>query len=330
MKNIVVFGATGNIGIYLVDHLVSTLSKVDYQIIAVGRKKTNLFESMNVPYYQIDITDKKQFDKLELKDVYGVINLAGLLPAYSKDIDFIKYVNVNIIGSLNILEFARTHKAECFLYTQTWSDLAGYWGEETVLHPYMPRKVCYDGDHAFYSLSKCFVVDSMELYHHQFGIRNFVFRLPNIYLYSPEKTYYVDGVNRPISYRYLIDRASQGKDIEIWGNPKAFKDIIYVKDLCEMMRLALLSNLDGGIYNAGTGVKTTLEEQIRGIIEVFCPKNKRSKVVYRPEKQSFPSFVMDIENAKKELGYKPKYLYLDYLKDYKDEQEKRRFDSLWQ
>lgn len=38
---------------------------------------------------------------------------------------------------------------------------------------------------------------------------------------------------------------------------------------------------------------------------------------------------MDIDNAKVDLGYKPEYTYLKYLKDYKKEQGLKRFDDLW-
>ena len=50
----------------------------------------------------------------------------------------------------------------------------------------------------------------------------------------------------------MIDVASKGENIELWGNPDAFKDILYIKDLCQMMHKAILSGANGGTYNAGT------------------------------------------------------------------------------
>ena len=38
---------------------------------------------------------------------------------------------------------------------------------------------------------------------------------------------------------------------------------------------------------------------------------------------------MDIEDAKSDLGYVPKYDYFGYLIDYKREKEFKRFDQLW-
>ena len=37
---------------------------------------------------------------------------------------------------------------------------------------------------------------------------------------------------------------------------------------------------------------------------------------------------MDISNAKEELGYKPKYYYMDYLKEFKKEMQINRFKEL--
>ena len=125
-----------------------------------------------------------------------------------------------------------------------------------------------------------------------------------------------------IRTKYRIQDVFAGKEC-------AFKDILYIKDLCQMMYKALFAQVDGGTYNAGTGIRTTLREQIEGIVDVFSPKEHRSNIVEKPEKSSFTSFVMDIENAKKDLGYKPEFSYIRYLQDYKNEQELNRFAELW-
>ena len=330
MKKVLVFGATGNIGVYLVDYLATHFQNTDYEVVAVGRRDTDFFRKQGVQYIRVDVTKEEDFQKLPTEDVYGIVNLTGLLPAYFKDYNPYAYVETNINGSIRILEYARKHKGDRVIYTQTWAELAGYWGEHEVLSPEMPRKLVYTGDHAFYSITKCMVVDTMEYYKQEFGIKNFVFRLPNVYLYSPEMNYYVDGVARPIGYRAMIERIASGNDIELWGNPNAFKDMLYVKDLCQMLYLALLANVDGGTYNAGTGVKTTLREQIEGIIQVFAPEGTTPQIIERPEKPSFTSFVMDISNIERDLGYKPQYGYLRYLEDYKKEREANRFKEILQ
>lgn len=328
MKKIIIFGATGNIGIYFVDYCLQHIDKSQYEVIAVGRKKTSWFADNNIQYYPIDIRYEEGFKQLPTTDVYAVINMAGLLPAYLKEYDPYAYIDTNVTGGLRILEYARKSSADRILYTQTWAEMAGYWGKEAVLSPKMERKLCYTGDHAFYAITKSMVVDAMEHYHQEYGLKNFVFRLPNIYLYSPEKYYYVDGVPKLIAYRYMIERAMRGENIEMWGNPDAFKDIVYVKDFCQMVFKAMFANVDGGTYNVGTGIRTTLRQQIDGMIAVFSPEGKRSRIIECPEKSTFTSFVMDIENARNDLGYEPEYSYIAYLEDYKQEMEENRFADL--
>ncbi|MCR4661427.1 MAG: NAD(P)-dependent oxidoreductase [Clostridia bacterium] len=328
MKKIIIFGATGNIGAYLVDYFLNFFDKGEYEVVAVGRKQTDFFKNRGIKYIRVDINNDTDFDLLPKEDVFAVVHLAGILPAYSSTDNKLKYVDVNIKGSIRILEYCKKVKADRILYTQTWSDLAGYWGKEETLKPYMMPKLIYSGDHAFYSITKCMIVDTIKNYYEECGLKYYIFRLPNIYMYSPVKTYFVDGKEKPIGYRFMIDMIKKGNNIEMWGNPYAYKDIIYIKDLCQMMALAVKCDVFNKIYNAGTGIKTTLNDQIMGMIKVFG-KNKTINIIAKPEKPTFTSFVMDISNAIEELGYKPKFNYIEYLKDYKKEEEAQRFDNLW-
>ena len=129
MKKIIVFGATGNIGAYLVDYCNEHIDKSSYEVIAVGRKATDFFEKSGIEYIRVDITKDEDFDKLPMDDVYAVVNLTGLVPAYLQQYDPFAYIETNIKGSVRILEYARKVGADRVIYTQTWSDLGGYWGE---------------------------------------------------------------------------------------------------------------------------------------------------------------------------------------------------------
>ncbi len=328
MRKIVVFGATGYIGVYLIDYMKENLPE-GYEIIAVGRKNLQYFAENGIKTERVDICRDEDFNNLPPDDVYAVVNLTGILPAYLSTYDPFAYVETNIKGSLRIMEYARKNNIDRVLFTQTWSDQGGYWGKEEVLSPKLPRNLIYTGDHAFYAITKSMIVDTMEHYKQEYGVKSFVFRLPNVYMYAPLKTYYVDGKERKVGYRYMIDQASQGNDLEMWGNPDAFKDILYVKDLCRMMYLALFAKIDGGTYNAGTGIRTTLRQQIQGIINVFSPDPANTKIIEVPTGSTFTSFVMDIENAREELGYEPEYTYIKYLEDYKKEQELKRLDQIF-
>ena len=324
-EKIIVLGSAGNLGMYFLDYLNNNLNMEKYEVIATGTKDHYPYEFYKGQYLQVDITKKEDFDKLPKESVYAVVDFAGVLPAYLSKDDPDKYIDVNIKGTLNVLEYCKTVKVDRIIYTQTWADLNGYLKDKEPLKPYLLRKPIYTGDNAIYTVTKCAAVDLIECYHQIHGIKNFIFRLPNIYLYSPEMYYYVDGEKKYISYRYMIQRAIEGKDLEMWGNPELGKDVIYVKDLCQMIFKSLWANRETGTYNAGTGIKTTMREQIEGIVKVFSTKGKMSKIIECPEKKDCDDFVMDIQNAKDDLGYEPQYDYIAYLEDYKKEMELNRF-----
>lgn len=327
-KKIIIFGATGNIGVYLTDYLLEKFDSNEYEIIAVGRRKTNFFDKRGVRYFSMDISDKAAFEALPQDNVYAAVHLANLLPARMTEDDPYEYFKVNLNGSINILEYLKKTNADRIVFTQSYADIAGHWDKEKVLRYDLPRSLKYTGDHALYSISKCAVEDIIEYYHQSFGLKNFILRLPNIYMYAPEEYYYVDGKKINISYRYIIRRAINGEPVELWGDPTRVRDMIYIKDFCQLVYKTLITDRSTGHYNAGTGVGTSMQEQIEGIIDVFSPEGKRSEIIYCPEKRNAMEYIMDISNAEEEIGYKPEYFYREYLEDYKREMNGSRFEGL--
>lgn len=320
MKKIIVFGASGDTGQYFVKYFLNHYLGNEYQIIATGTRETRYFDQFGIQYYQVDITKKEEFSKLP-KDVYAVVDLAGAMPARMKGYDPYKYINVNIIGNLNILEYCRTNGADRILFAQSFGDIKDYGETNKLLTVDLPRKFSFTSDHTIYVMSKNFAVDMIENYHQMYGLKRFIFRLPTIYLYSPIDTFYVDGVQRKIGYRLLIDRAKAGEPIEIWGDPSRVKDMVYVKDFCQMLFKALFVEKNCGYYNVGTGVGTSLLDQIKGMVDIFGEEGKKSQLIMRPDKPNAPQYVMDITPAVQELGYKPQYGYLEMLQDFKHEME---------
>lgn len=327
-KRIIIFGATGNIGVYLTDYLAEKFPAEEYEIIAVGRRKTSFFEKKGIAYVRLDIADEMAYDNLPQENIYAAIHLANLLPARMTDDNPYEYFDINVKGSINILEYLKKVDANRIIFTQTYADIAGHWGKSKILKHDLPRKLKYTGDHALYAISKCTVEDIISYYHETFGLGKFILRLPNIYMYAPEDYYYVDGQKTLVSYRYLIRRAIEGKPIEIWGNPDRERDMVYIKDFCQLVYKCLITDRKNGHYNVGTGVGTSLKEQIEKIIDVFSSEDKKSEIIYRPDKKDAMEYIMDISNAKEEIGYKPEYYYDDYLRDYKEEMNNNRFVGL--
>lgn len=71
-----------------------------------------------------------------------------------------------------------------------------------------------------------------------------------------------------------------------------------------MMECCIKAEHDSGIYNMGCDHPVSIEYQIRKIAEIFNG-DKKSDIVYKPEKPSSPQFVLSIEKSRRELGYKP-------------------------
>ena len=126
----------------------------------------------------------------------------------------------------------------------------------------------------------------------------------------------------------MIDQAMKGEAIELWGDPNYAKDMVHVYDCAQMICKAVEVDRDYGWYNVGTGIPVTLQQQIETIIKVFSPADNPSQIIYCPDKPVGGGFLMDITNAKEELGYKPKYDVEALFKNYKEEMEINRFKEL--
>lgn len=329
MKTIVVFGATGNLGAY-----ISVKLKEDgYNVIAVGGRKSDngFFQSKGMTYYSVNIKKPEEFDKIQVGDVYAVAHFAGSLPSrYAYDpCDLIESITV---GTLNVLEFMRKHNCKKIVFPQTPYDLAAYFSQFKdggKLEADLPRSFPLTGDHATYTIAKNAAVDLIEHYHATYGISRFILRFFTIYQYHPNAYHFADFKKRMMPYRMLMDRASKSLPIEVWGNPSIKKEMVYIKDLTQLVSNCMASDLEGGTYNVGNGWQVSLEEQIQGIIDVFSPKDNPSKKIYCPEKPDPLQNAFDISKTVKELNFHPKYSYVESLKDFKHEMETEPFAQLW-
>lgn len=323
MKKIIVFGASGAIGKYFVNYYCEQMMRnEEYFVYAVGKRNENPFRGLpNIEYINMDISLKNEFKKLPKEEIDAVVDLAGMMPARMKGYNPYDYININIIGTLNILEYCRINKINRLLFTQSFGDIKERAEENIVLKADMQPKFNFNSDHTVYVLSKNMAVDLIENYHQKYGLINLIFRLPTIYLYDEHDTYYVDGKLHNVGYRELINRAIEGKDIEIWGDPRRLKDIVYVKDLCQIMFKAISADIDTGHYNVGTGKGVSLEDWIKGIVEIF-DSNKKSTISYCPDKPNAPQYIMDISELERDFNYIPQYSYMDTLMEIKQEMKK--------
>lgn len=328
MKKIILFGATGNVGSYMVKYMADYFRGTEYQVVASGRRETKVFDSFGVPYVSVDITNEDDFQKLPQEDVFAVVDLAAVIPSYMKEYHSDRYLQTNIMGTYHILEYCRKVHADRILFSTTVFDISLYEKNGAILKDDLPLNFSYKGDHAVYVISKNSAIELMKHYQAEYGLKGFVFRFPTIYAYSPFHYYYPNGQKtlRPI-YRF-IDAASKGEPLELWGDPDYATDMVHVYDCSQMFCKAIQSDLNGGLYNVGTGMPVTLQHKFEAIIKVFSPQGHPSKIIYRPEKKNSGGFLMDISKAKQELGYEPVYTIEKLLEDYKQEMALNRFAEL--
>ena len=309
------------------DYLNCPFNKEEYEIIASGRRETTFFSKRGIPYYSVDITKEEDFDKLPMENIHAVMLLSAQIPSYMDTYCPIKYLDSIVIGGFNVLEYCRKCHVDRIIYTQTVFDISLY-SHDTILKPDMKPNFSYTGDHAIYVISKNTALDLIEHYYQEYGLKKFIFRLPTIYSYSPYPYYFPNGVKTKRPIYQMIENAQKGLPIEIWGDPHYAKDMVHVNDFSQMLCKAVEVEQESGFYNVGTGMPITLEEQIRTIISVFSPKESPSEVIYRPDKVCGGGYIMNIENAKKELGYVPQYDCRKLFEDYKSEMEIKRFAEL--
>lgn len=326
-KTVVLFGATGTIGAYAALDIKSH----GYNVIAVGRRQSDngFFSNHGIAYQSINIENRQAFLTLPQSGITAIIHLAGPIPARMKVYRPQEYIDGILMGTLNVLDYCVMSGCPKIIFAQSIADIMHLYGNSTPLPADANMRFPLNSDHSIYSICKNAAVNLIEHYHCKYGISRFILRFPNIYLYHPNPYYFVDGIEKWQSYRYLIERAKDGLPLELWGDPSCKRDIVYVKDCTQIIWLALDSELEGGVYNVGTGHGTSLEEQINGIIDVFSPKTNKSSIVYRPEMPDAPSYVMDVSKTIDELGYCPLFNYHDYLVDMKKEMDENRFISLW-
>lgn len=327
MSNVIIFGATGSVGAYA----ALALKARGHNVIAVGKRNSDngFFEDHGITYHSIDITNDLDFSRLAGEKINAVVHLAGAMPAKMAGYEPEKYIDTICKGTFNVLEFSRKIHADKIIFSQTRADSNHLMGGKNPIPSEIVKSFPKTGDHAIYTICKNFSVDLIEHYHHQYGIQHFVFRLPTIYGYHPDMSFYVNGVKKKIAYWEMILKAMKGETLEIWGDPHKEKEIFYVKDMAQVISLAVESETGGGVYNVGHGYGVTLEEQIKGIANVFSPKDQPVDIVYCPDKPDGRQFVHNVDKLKRELNFEPCYDYIKMLHDIKAEMQKQVFSKIW-
>jgi UDP-glucose 4-epimerase len=307
MKVIVIFGITSRICKHFVEN---KLLDSDYLIIGVGRSESFSIQGKNITYISGDIRDDALYEKLPRDKVFAIFNFSAVQPSIlpefqSENEEIHEYVDVNIIGTLKILDYCRSVGCDRYIFTDTHRVYENYWKSKHNLTPNLLANINVRGDHAMYALTKNFGSQMAEYFGHKYLFKIFIFRLPMIYSIPENEYYKVNGVDRTMPFLELIKKAINGDNLEIWGDPNLKRDYVYVQNSTQLFWKSLHSDCSGGTYNVGTGEGVSTEVFVKTIAKVFSPDFENQEFSYNPKVSTYKSAVYDISKEKAELDYAP-------------------------
>lgn len=321
---IIVTGATGFVGRYLIDHL----AKAGEKVIAAGRSRKHdaFFKELGIPFVPLDVSNPDSFSALPAGPVKAFIHLAAVIPAAVKDTRSDIFIRTNTLGTFYALEHCRRNGIRKFLYTTTLYE--GIEHTDMPIQEAMGRKYALTGDHASYVISKIAAAEYLEHYAKEYGIQGIILRLTGLLGYGRQEGFWADGVFHPSAFEVFYRQAKAGQPLEIWGAHKAQRDSLYVKDAVRAIHMAITSDRARGLYVIGSGVGRTNEEEALTFARVFGTVESPVPVIYRPEKPEKPkSYYFDIRKAKQDFGWEPTYDYARTLTDYDAEVQSGRFKT---
>jgi UDP-glucose 4-epimerase len=322
---IIVTGAAGFVGRYLVDYLV----KAGEQVIATvrSRQSDKFFKDLGVSRVLLDVSDRDAFKRLPTKSVKAFVHLAAALPAAVPDLRSDIFLKTNTLGTFYALEYCRRRNIKKFLHATTLYDCIDH--TELPIRESMGRRYALTGDHASYVISKIAACKYVMHYAQEYYLQGINLRFTGLLGYGRREGYYTDGKFHPSAFEVWYRSAKAGKPLEVWGKHEARRDALYVKDAVRAVHAAILSDSARGLYSIASGEGRTNEDDARTFAEVFGSEQRPVPLVYRPEiPEMSKSYYFDISKAKSDFGWKPAYSYADILRDYDQEVQLGRFKRL--
>ena len=285
---VLVTGGAGFIGSHVVDAFLDD----GHDVVVVDDLSTGRASNLNprARLYKLDIRDPGLAAVFEQERPEIVDHHAAQMDVRKSVADPLFDADVNVRGTLNLLECARQYGVRKVIYISTGGAV---FGEPVYLpcdedHPIDP--ICQ------YGVSKHVVEHYLHVYRHLYGLAYTVLRYPNVY--GPRQDPHGEaGVVAIFTGRMLAD-----EPITINGSGEQERDFVYVKDCAHANVLAACSE-HIGIYNLGCGIGTTVNllfTELRNIIDY-----SRSPQ-YGPGKagETFKIY-LDSRRAQRDLGWRP-------------------------
>ena len=294
---VLVTGGAGFIGSHLVDRLVQEGNQVVVvDNLSTGKRKQ---VSKKAQFYKMDIRSKRIERVFRKERPLIVIHLAAQMNVRLSTDDPIFDAEVNILGTLNLLE----HAVKSGVRKVTFASSGGaVYGEQEVFpaaesHRTEPMSP--------YGISKLAGEKYLAYYTNTTGLRHVVLRFGNVY--GPRQEPEGEAGVIAIFSKLMLD----GGQPIINGTGKQTRDFVYVDDVVDAIMATIGEDIQG-IYNVGTGQEASVNECYEIIKELT---NSSCKDLYGAAKkgEQFRS-VLDVKKMRERFGWDSQVSLPDGLK----------------
>ena len=283
---IVITGGAGFIGSHLANYLVN----LKHDVLILDNFSSGTIDNIksiinNVKIIKCDISKTGRWQNYFYKAdwVFHLAAIADIVPSinYPK-----KYFDINVTGTLNILEAVRKFKVHKLLYAASSSCYGipkKYPTKEddeiSPLYPYALTK--YLGEELVINWGKIYKLNVNSL------------RLFNVYGTKSRTTNTYGAM-----FGVFLAQKLAGKKLTVVGNGSQMRDFIYVTHVVKAFVKTAESNLSGEVLNVGYGKPVTVNKIVSLI---------GGKKIHIPKRPGEPNVThSSIKKIFKLLGWKPK------------------------
>jgi UDP-glucose 4-epimerase len=203
-------------------------------------------------------------------------------------------MEVNVVGTLNLLEGARLHRVKRFIFASSAATL----GEQTPpLDEKKPLKPLSP-----YGASKVAGEAYCSAYCGSFGIETVALRFSNVY--GP-RSFHKGSV-----IALFMKQLLHSKPLVIYGDGEQTRDFLYVRDLAEAICACVspeVEGIGGEVFQIATGRETSVNQVAAIIKELASGSGLKAEVVHESARagEIYRNYA-DIGKARQLLGYNPR------------------------
>ena len=272
MGKILVTGAGGFIG----HHLTSVLVQQGHQVRGVDIKNPE-FESSRAQ--EFELLDLRKLDNclIACRDIDQVYHLAadmggiGYITAFHAEIS-----KNNTMMNVHLLEASRIVGVKRLLFSSSACIYPQYLQGIPDVTPLKEDKAYPADPEEGYGWEKLYMEKLCEYYSKDYGLETRVVRFHNVY--GPLGTYDGGREKAPAALCRKIALATDGGEIEIWGDGKQTRSFMYIDDCVEGI-LRIMQSDFGMPLNLGTDEMVTLDQLVDIITKI---SNKSIRKIYDP------------------------------------------------